>query len=179
MKISTTGEEVTIIEFSKAELESCRLTYENITRNVVKSKTAIYKIISETAKMSGNDKVISENTLIDILPDGEGGCIIILNNTPIKKPLSRRKIYTAKKLDGFFDLARSVSINGKVKSSLYKRDNEYFLAVEGEQSIFYVCSEFLSLYSDELCDEERLRECGELLIENNALEILCGTASEK
>ena len=81
MKISATGKETTVIEFSKEELEACRLTYENISRDVIKSRTAIYTIITETAKLSGDEKIIDENTLIDILPDGEGGCVIILSNT--------------------------------------------------------------------------------------------------
>lgn len=179
MKVSTTAEKITIIEFSKDELEACCLTYENITRDVIRSKTAIYRIISEAASISGEEKSITENTDIDILPDGEGGCIIILNNTRVKSCVPEVRIYRSSSPDGILDLAKAVNQKEVHHSSLYKIRDDYYLTVRAEKRVFSLCGEFLELYSESRTDGERLAEYGEILIEGNALEVLCGTASEQ
>ncbi len=177
MKISATGKETTVIEFSKEELEACRLTYENIFRNAIKSKTAIYAIITETAKLSGNEKIIDENTVIDILPDGDGGCIIILNNVACTREGTERAVFFSESIDCFLDLASTVK--GKCASSLYETDSGYALHIEGKQDFLRHCGEFADAFSfDEIC-YRRLCEYGRLLIDGNALEVLGGTASEK
>ena len=85
MKISCTSAEVIIIEFTKDELSGCHLTYEKLRDSQAKSKAAICRIIEETQKISGESILISPETRIDILPDGEGGCIIVLNSRQEKK----------------------------------------------------------------------------------------------
>lgn len=177
MKISVSGKATTVIEFSKEELEGCRITYESISRNAVKSKTAIFTIISEAAKISGNEKIIDENTLIDILPDGEGGCVIILNNLQVVKDEPAGALLFSESVDCFFDLARSVK--GFGASKFYKTSSGYAMYVEGEREKLRSCGEYAELF---FCDElglSRIDEYSELLIGENALEVLCGTASEK
>lgn len=177
MKISADGNETTVIEFSKEELEGCRLTYENISRNVIKSRTAIHTIVTEAAKLSGNERLIDENTRIDILPDGEGGCIIILKTVLRTETESRRTMLFSEDADCFFDLARAVP--DIPFSSLYKTEEGYFLYLEGEGSLLRRCPEFASRI---FCDEvslARLEEYGTPLIKGKALEVLGGRGSEK
>lgn len=177
MKISADGNETAVIEFTKEELESCRLTYENISRDVIKSRTAIYTIITEAAKLSGNESPLGENTRIDILPDGRGGCVIILNNVLQSNIQSRHAVLLSENADCFFDLARAVP--DIPFSSLYKTDGGYALYLEGESSLLKRCSEFSEVV---FCDEvrlARLNEYGTPLIEGNALEVLSGRSSEK
>lgn len=177
MKISADGKETTVIEFSKEELEGCRLTYENISRDVIKSKTVLHTIISETAKLSGNERVIDENTLIDILPDGEGGCVIILNNVRVRRAERARCVLFSESADCFFDLARAKV--GISLSSLYKTEEGYALYLEGESADLRRCTEFAEgVFCDEIF-RQRLDEYSQLLIEGNALKVLCGGASEK
>lgn len=179
MKISATGKETTVIEFSKEELEACRLTYENISRDVIKSRTAIYTIITETAKLSGNEKIIDENTLIDILPDGEGGCVIILNNTLKNKKQKQRAVFLSKDADVFLDLARHNCHGDTALSHFYRTADGYVLYTEGEEKTLERFFEFADGFFCDGLYRQCLEEYGELLIENNALEVLCGTASEK
>ena len=178
MKISTTDKEITIIEFSRDELEACRITYENISRDVRKSKTVIYKIISETAKISEGGKSVDENTLIDILPDGDGGCIIILNNTPKKGERGGTAVYTGDDINAFIDFAVAMP-DKELKSSLYKADNQYYLCVPSEGKLIRLAGEFLLPVTDSPVQVSRLCECAELIIGDNALKVLSGTASEK
>lgn len=177
MKISADGNETTVIEFSKEELEGCCLTYENISRNVMKSRTAIYTIVTEAAKLSGNERLIDENTRIDILPDGEGGCVIILKKVLHNGAESRHALLFSENIDCFFDLARSV--RNIPFSSLYKTEEGYFLYLEGEGGLLRRCSEFaLRIFCDGDC-RDYLEEYGMLLIEGNASEVLGGRGSEK
>ncbi len=179
MKISAAGKETTVIEFSKEELEGCCLTYENISRNESKSKTAIFTIINETAKISGNNKIIDENTRIDILPDGEGGCVIILNNQKIKRDEPESVVLFSESLNCFFDLARSARHLEAYRSGLYATDTGYALYIEGETRLLRLCVEFSDVRH---CDSTGLCYLDEYcrpLVEKNALEILGGRASEK
>ena len=179
MKVSVTDKEITIIEFSKEELAACSLTYENISRNVIRSKTVIYTIINETAKISGNERVIDENTAIDILPDGEGGCVIILNNSSKEKPCMQFAVLAFRSIDSILDLAKAaVSFKAK-ESRLYKSDEGYFLCVKGDRALLSLCSEYSDSASCAEEDEIRISEFAQSVITDNALEILGGTASEK
>lgn len=179
MKISATGKETTVIEFSKEELAACSLTYESISRDVIKSRTVIYTIITETAKLSGNEKIIDENTLIDILPDGEGGCVIILNSSLKNKLYKGRAVFMSNNTDLFFDLADKVGRDGISLSQLYKTQEGYALYTEGEEKVIGRFFEFADGFFCDGIFRQRLEEYGELLIGGNALEILGGCASEK
>ncbi|MBR3816794.1 MAG: adaptor protein MecA [Clostridia bacterium] len=179
MKISATGKETTVIEFSKEELAACRLTYENISRDVIKSRTAIYTIITETAKLSGNEKIIDESTEIDILPDGEGGCVIILSNARKKKAEKSSAVFSAESADVFLDLAKHICREGITLSRFYGTDDGYVLYAEGEEKALERFHEFADGFFCESNYRSRLDEYGTLLIEADALEILCGRASEK
>lgn len=179
MKISNTDKEITIIEFSKAELESCRITYENISRDEIRSKSAIFTIISEAAKISGKGEVISENTRIDILPDGEGGCIIVLNNTAEKTDEPSVKLFCSPEFDPIIDYFAAVEKSQIKKSSIYEMGKGYYLLLEGDEKAIRLCGEYLSLYAQGHIALSRIMENGKLLISDNASEILGGAASEK
>lgn len=179
MKISATGKETTVIEFSKEELAACSLTYENISRDVIKSRTVIYTIITETAKLSGNEKIIDENTLIDILPDGEGGCVIILNNARRGSQQKGRAVFFSTTADSFLDLARYTDTSGVKLTQLYKTAEGYALYAEGDDKALERFYEFTDGFFCNGQYRHRLEEYGKLLIDGNALEILGGTASEK
>ena len=179
MKISVSGERTTVIEFSRQELEECRLTYENISRNVIKSKTAIHTIITEAAKLSGDERVIDENTVIDILPDGEGGCVIILNNVPSERKGPECAVLFSENTDCFFDLASAIGSGGIHRSDLYKSGSGYALYLEGRTDTLRRCNEFCDVFFCSSLYRHRLEEYDEPLIEGNALEVLGGTASEK
>ena len=179
MKIYADGKRKTVIEFSREELEGCLLTYENISRNEIRSKTAIHTIIAEAAKLSGNGKIIDENTAIDILPDGDGGCVIILNNVPAQRAETGCAVLFSENADCFFDLARATAGNETVFSSLYKTLSGYALYLEGRTAFLQRCNEFCDVFFCGKIYRERLDEYAEPLIKGNALEILSGTVSEK
>lgn len=179
MKISNTDKEITIIEFSKAELEDCHITYENISRDEIRCKSAIFTIISEAAKISGSGVVISENARIDILPDGEGGCIIVLNNSAEKRSKPFEKIFISDNFDDIIDYFSAVKRTQIIKSSLYEMREEYYLCLEGEEEAMKLCGEYLTFYSESPVALARIIENGKALIPKNVSEILCGTSSEK
>lgn len=176
MKISCTSNEIIIIEFTRDELESCHLTYEKLDSNELKSKTAICRIISETQKLSGESIRISEKTRVDILPDGEGGCLIVLNSKDEEKPFEKLKIYQSDSIDPIIDFAKTVVGNESAKSSLYKKGNIFRLVLEGEKALHLRCSEFLSLFSE--CESEihRTKENFDCVISSDALKVLGGLA---
>ena len=179
MKISCTSAEVIIIEFTKDELSGCHLTYEKLRDSQAKSKAAICRIIEETQKISGESILISPETRIDILPDGEGGCIIVLNSRQEKKEFESVRIYESDSIDALLDFA---SVTGKeewVKSSLFEKDGTYRLLIDGEKKIHSLCTEFFDCCGNTdsaLKETEVFYSC---IIPEKALKILGGFASEK
>lgn len=179
MKISCTSAEVMIIEFTKDELSGCHLTYEKLRDSQAKSKAAICRIIEETQKISGESILISPDTRIDILPDGEGGCIIVLNSRQEKSSFESIRIYESDSLDAMLDLASLTEKQKEVKSSLFEKDGLYRLIIDGENRIHNLCTEFLVYCGNTdstLKETEIYYNC---LIPENALKILGGFASEK
>ena len=179
MKISCTSAEVMIIEFTKDELSGCHLTYEILKEFSAKSKAAICRIIEETQKISGESIKVSPETRIDILPDGEGGCVIVLNSRQNKSGFQGLKIYESDTIDTLLDFACLAGKEEGVKSSLFEKGGLYRLIIDGEKKIHNFCSEFLCRCDDTegiLKETEIYYNC---LIPENALKILGGFASEK
>lgn len=179
MKISCTSAEVMIIEFTKDELDGCNLTYEKLRSSQAKSKAAICRIIEETQKISGNRITVSPETRIDILPDGEGGCIIVLNSRQEKNTLESIRVYESDTLDAMLDFASLTGKEEGVKSSLFEKNGSYRLIIDGEKRLHNFCTEFLDCCDNphsELRETETFYNC---LIPENALKILGGFASEE
>jgi len=179
MKISCTSAEVMIIEFTKDELEGCHITYERLREYSAKSKAAICRIIEETQKISGESIKVSPETKVDILPDGEGGCIIVLNSRQEKSTFESMKIYESDTIDTLLDFASLTGREEGIKSSLFEKDGSYRLLIDGEKKIHSLCSEFFCLCDDTdstLNETEIFYNC---LIPEKALKILGGFASEK
>ncbi len=179
MKISCTSREVMIIEFTKDELESCHLTYDKLNEDILKSKNIICTIISETQKISGENIPVSESTQVDILPDGEGGCLIIINNKVNGGEYEKLRIYESDSLDPVMDFAKHTKNFQSAQSSLFERSGEYRLLISGEKDIHLMCKEFLTLCAQGEKGRKETEENFACLIHTNALKILGGFASEK
>lgn len=175
MKISTTDKNTTIIEFSKAELEGCRLTYENIARDTKRSREVLLTIISETATLSGHRGFTGGDAVMDILPDGEGGCVIILHISK-KGTDNTSAVFYSEGIDGVLDLYLAA---GKEvgEQTLYRVGDIYYVAVRGKEALLKMCREFLNLHSYDETDALRLEEAAERL--GKLKEIFGGGASEK
>ncbi len=176
MKISTTDKDTTIIEFSRAELEGCRLTYENLARDTARSRQVLLTIMSETARISGHRTFIDSNTAMDILPDGEGGCVIILRAVKRKED-NTFGIFCCNGIDGVIDLSRALKSESTGRFMLYRRGDTYYVAAKCEEVLLKICGEFLLFLSSEETDEARLDETAERLGELK--EVFCRRASEK
>ncbi len=179
MKISCTSAEVMIIEFTKDELSGCHLTYEILREYSAKSKAAICRIIEETQKISGKSIKVSPETRVDILPDGEGGCIIVLNSRQETGSFTSTAVYESDTMDAILDFASLAGMEEGVKSSLFEKDGTYRLLMDGEKKIQNFCSEFLYRCEDTdrtLTETEIYYNC---LIPANALKVLGGFASEE
>lgn len=179
MKVYNTSDDVIIIEFTKDELEACHLTYEKLDSDGLKSKTAICRIITETQKISGESIRISEKTQVDILPDGDGGCLIVLNSRRKTSGFEKLKIYESTSLDGIFDFARSIGKKDKIQSSLFEKDGLYRLVLSAERPVHLLCCEFLSPVGEGETEKNRTEESCICLIPQDALEILGGFGAKK
>lgn len=175
MKISATDKDTTIIEFTRAELEGCRLTYESLASDTARSREVLLTIISETSRLSGDRSFADGNTAMDILPDGEGGCVIVLRAVK-GSPDNTFGIFYSETVDGVIDLSRAVTCDlGSI--TVYRTDGSYYAAVRGSEALLNICREFLSFISDDVRDEARLDERAEKIGELK--EIFGSRASEK
>lgn len=179
MKISCTSAEVMIIEFTKDELEGCHLTYEKLRDCSAKSKAAICRIIEETQKISGESIKISQKTGVDILPDGEGGCIIVLNSRQEKSSFENIRVYESDTIDTILDFAALTGKEEGIKSSLFEKNGSYRLILDGEKRVHNFCSEFLDCCGNNCSTTEETEVFYNCLIPEKALKILGGFASEK
>ena len=176
MKISITDKDTTIIEFTRAELEGCRLTYENLARDRVKSRSVLLTIINETASISGYRSPVDSNTTMDILPDGEGGCVIILKAALPEKGESFG-IFLSESFDNVIDLYRSFGEVLSDRADVYHSDGMWYTLVRGERALIKICGEFMEFLSSDEADRLRLEEFAER--KGSLKEIFGGTASEK
>lgn len=167
-----------IIEFSKDELEDCHLTYEKLDSESLKSKLAICRIIAETQKLSGESIKISEKTRVDILPDGDGGCLIVLDSRQKSKADTNLRIYESESLDPIMDFAKSIG-DKDTRSSLYGKDGRYRLSLHSDAGEHLMCREFLDLWGEGEADLHRTVESFDCLISENALKILGGFGTKK
>ena len=175
MKISITDKDTTIIEFTKAELDGCRLTYENIARDTARSREVLLTIMSEAATLSGHRTFSPGNTTMDILPDGEGGCVIVLRKES-KTAESACLIFYCHGIDGVIDLYTAArELTGSL--TLYRKNDIYYVAARGDEASVKMCREFLFLLSSDEADTLRLEEAAEKL--GKLKEIFGSGASEE
>ena len=175
MKISATDKDTTIIEFTRSELEGCRLTYENLASDTARSREVLLTIINETARISGHRGIADCNTAMDILPDGEGGCVIILRTLRVRAA-ETFGIFYSEGIDGIIDLSRALRKESGTLT-LYRRGDGWYLTARGGESLMRLCGEFLTLLSHSQTDESRLIESSERIGELK--EIFGSRASEK
>ena len=177
MNVLCTQNEVVIVEITRDELFSCNLTYKKLEENSLKSKAAVLKIISQVGIISGSSIRMTEKTRVDILPDGQDGCVIVINNRDSGRDMQYLRIYESSSLDAIIDFARSAGRDEKAAARLYKRGEMYRLALFAGRNTHLECSEFLFsrfLGREALCETEKQFEC---LIDSNALKILGGFTS--
>ncbi len=163
-----------IIELTKDELEACCLTYEKLNSQLSQSKKTVCRIISEIQKISGESMSISEKTRVDILPDGEGGCLIILNSRSIKDGEERLQIYESDSIDNLLDFAKQTGKIRDIRSSLFENGHCYRLILEAEREVHLKCREFLQKAGAGEAGREATKEGFDCIIEENALKILGG-----
>lgn len=177
MKVSHTSDETMIIELTKDELNSCFLTYEKINEDFSAVRKALTRIICETQRLSGEGIAVSDNSFIDVLPDGEGGCLIVVSSP--REQTEKICVYESDDIDLIMDMSKALSLCERTQSSLYKAGGTYRLVLEASEGTHRICHEFLPTADDGETGKIRTRESFSCLIKENASEILGGFAAKQ
>lgn len=177
MKVSHTSDETMIIELTRDELKSCFLTYEKLNEDFSAAKSALTRIICETRKLSGEGLAVSDSSLIDVLPDGEGGCLIVVFSP--KEQKEKIRIYESRDIDLLMDMSKAISLCEKTQSSLYKSGKSYRLVLEASERAHKICGEFLAPSDEGEKGKIRTEESFCCLIKEGASEILGGFTAKQ
>ena len=185
MKISQVSDTITVIELSPEEMSQYDFTFEKSNYSSPHTRRILWSIIDDASRITGKTVEISKGLEIDFLPDVKGGGLLIISegeDENIKGHfLPGVSIFQSDCLDNIFDFARCITPLADVSSSsLYCLDGIYRLRIESQtNTLYFAAREFaLTDITSPYCTQST-EEGFMLLIKDNALEILSGTASEK
>jgi hypothetical protein len=185
VKISCVSETVTVIELSPVEMKKYDFNIEKSDYSSPHTRRVLWSIIDEASKITGKNVEVNQGLEIDLLPDIKGGCLLIISQgTPKTKYLLSDKnlsIYESKDIDSFLDFAKALkNLEASAESSFYYRDGIYRLILHSSVKAYQALSKEFSLVQlDYISSADKTREAFNCLIEDNALKILGGLASEK
>lgn len=185
MKISLVSDTITVIELSPEEMTQYDFTFEKSDYSSPHTRRVLWSIIDDASRITGKTVQVSKGLEIDFLPDVKGGGLLIIcegedENIKAHK-LPHMNIFQSSDINSVLDFAKAASSHLDAdSSSLYFSSGIYRLLIHSSKSAFY----FLALeYELEDVTEayclESTKELWQCLIEESALEILSGTASEK
>ena len=185
MKISLVSDTITVIELSPEEMTQYDFTFEKSDYSSPHTRRVLWSIIDDAARIAGKTVEVSKGLEIDFLPDIKGGGLLIIcegedENIKAHK-LSHISIFQSEDINSILDFAKTASpLISADSSSLYFLSGSYRLLIHSGKSAFYFLSKEFCLeeISSPHCLEST-REIWQCLIEDNALEVLSGTASEK
>lgn len=185
MKISLVSDTITVIELSPEEMTQYDFTFDKNDYSSAHTRRVLWSIIDDAARITGKTVEVSKGLEIDFLPDIKGGGLLIIcegeeENIKAHK-LSAVSVFQSSDINSILDFAKTASgLFLPEDSSLYQQNGTYRLCVRSKKSAFYfLAKEFcLTDITTPYCFEST-KECWQCLIEENALEILSGTASEK
>lgn len=177
MKVSHTSDETMIIELTRDELSSCFLTYEKINEEFSSVTRVLTRIISEAHRLSGEGMPVDDSSVFDVLPDGDGGCLIVVTSPREQSQIIR--IYESRDTDLFMDMSRAIAGCEKTHSSLYRAKDAYRLIIGAPEATHRVCAEFLVHCDEGVTGEQRTKEHFSCLIKEGASEILGGLTAKQ
>lgn len=185
MKISLVSDTITVIELSPEEMTQYDFTFEQSDYSSPHTRRVLWSIIDDASRITGKTVEVSKGLEIDFLPDIKGGGLLIISegedeNIKAHK-LPHTSIYQCSDINLLLDFAKKASVlKVPEPSSLYFLSGSYRLIIHSSESAFYFLAKEYCLKerSSPYCLEST-KEGWQCLIENNALEILGGTVSEK
>ncbi len=185
MKISLVSDTITVIELSPEEMTQYDFTFEKSDYSSPHTRRVLWSIIDDAARITGKTVEVSKGLEIDFLPDIKGGGLLIIcegeyENIKAHK-LPHISIFQSSDINRILDFARTASgLLSADSSSLFSQNGIYRLCIHSGKSAFYfLAKEFCLEDMTSPYGFESTKECWQCLIEENALEVLSGTASEK
>lgn len=186
MKISAPKENYIFIELTGEDMKKLNITYADMDYSNVETRRVIWTLLDEAKHSLGKEFELSDKLKIEALPSADGGCLLFftINRKPnCYKIKSRTGVlaYRFKSIDDAFDLALTIPEREKrkLKSGLYSYSGDYIITLRGKlrHSVLMKFSEFAEPFAQGERDMIRITEYEKCLIEDNALDILCGGVS--
>lgn len=184
MKISEPKEKYIFIELNRSDMEKLHLSYDEMDYSNADTRMAIYSVLSEAKASLGQNFDLSDTMKVEALPRDDGGCFLFFTiGSKTKKyrycGKDSKIVFAFDNIDNLIDF--SVSLSDKERNSissvLYFEKRKYYLLVSGKLCHSMVMK--LCEYAHPLKNAEKpflsWKRC---IINENALEILCGGVSE-
>lgn len=184
MNINTNSQKYIFIELSRSDMEKLGLSFSSLDYSDSKTRETIFSVLYQAKCSLRQNFELSDTISVEALPRENGGCLLFFT---LRKRAKRYKVikslsgvcYKSGNIDSFLDFAAALTSEEvkSVKSGLYLSDGIYYLRLSGrlhKKILMKLCEYASNVRNDEMPSENEL-EC---VIENNALEILCGSVSE-
>lgn len=185
MKISLVSDTITVIELSPEEMTQYDFTFEKSDYSSPHTRRVLWSIIDDAARITGKTVQVSKGLEIDFLPDIKGGGLLIIcegEEENIKgHKIPSVSVYQSSDINSILDFAKAACpVLSADSSSLFFHKGTYRLCLHSGKSAFYFLAKEYCLedVTSPYCAQST-KECWKCLIEENALEILGGTASEQ
>lgn len=184
MKISEPKEKYIFIELNRSDMEKLHLSYDEMDYSNADTRMAIYSVLSEAKASLGQNFELSDTMRVEALPREDGGCFLFFTiNSKTKRYLYCGKesemVFAFDNIDNLIDFSTSLSDKERncISSALYSEKRKYYLLVSGKlhhSIVMKLCEYAYPLKND----EKPILSWKRRIINENALEILCGGISE-
>lgn len=178
MKIETTDNNCIFARLSSEDLDSFKLTYDELRFSNEKAREILNRILNEAQNEIGIGFEEAKRLKIEVLPDCTGGCLIMF--LPCTDEVSDTVIYETESIDNLLDAASVLKKEQLFpkESGLYENDGVYRLTVtEENEKISRILGEYLNpVYSDGLL-LLRTEEVFGCVMKEDALKKLSGAIS--
>ncbi|MGN0467830.1 MAG: adaptor protein MecA [Acutalibacteraceae bacterium] len=184
MEFEKSGDNCIFAQVSRDELLQLGLTYEDLDYAEEKTRLALKYILSK-AQYAVHDKHSFKSKIrIDVMPCVSDGCVIIFTDlssaSKEKQDETPTAVFQCESYDSLADCSKVLS-SLKLKaeqSSLYKDYDGYCLIVRAQEKILRIIGEYTDKIFADDTTTERIGEFMQCIIENDALEILCGSGTK-
>ena len=178
MDFKKTNEKCVLANLTGEDMTSFGLTYDEIDYCNEKTRCALKDILSKAQSETGFESC--SRLRIDVMPGEPDGCMILFTDIGGFDELDFSDEQIVFESESFNNIADCAAVLSSLEitvaqSSLYGNENAFRLIVKGadERTISLIC-EYTQLCRSDSISVARTKEAMNCLIENNALEVLCG-----
>ncbi|MBR3552831.1 MAG: hypothetical protein IKN72_05530 [Clostridia bacterium] len=175
MEFDIVGTGSVLVSLTKAELSAQGLTFETLDYENAATRALVARLLHRAAETTGRCFLHREPLSIDVLPDGNGGCLLLLSQPVL--PGGGSCAFAGEDIFALIDAARACRVQHcATGGTLFQKGNTLVLVLlDGTAAQRRILREFLQPLPADALLVARLEESARCLIADDALKVLGGT----